>query len=66
MKERLFVPNVFKPSFLKTCEQESRMNFKFAAESCSMWVKLTDENKTATNVKPPNAILRGEHPKESW
>jgi len=64
MKERLFVPGVFKPSYLKNCELSSRMNFKFCAKSCSSWVKLQDENRTATHVVQPNAILKGEHPNE--
>ncbi|XP_075250584.1 E3 ubiquitin-protein ligase Midline-1-like [Convolutriloba macropyga] len=64
MKERLFVPGVFKPSYLMNCELSSRMNFKFSADSCSMWVKLSDENRTATHVVPPNAIQKGQHPKE--
>ena len=58
------MPNVFKPSYLKNCEQHSRMHCKFAADKSSMWVKLTDDNRTATHVKQPHAIKNGGHPNE--
>ena len=44
MKKRLISPGVFKPSYLKECEQGTNSSFKFDPKSASMWLSFDSDN----------------------
>ena len=48
MKKRLISPGVFKPSYLKECEQGTNSNFKFDPKTASLWLTLHNDNTVCT------------------
>jgi hypothetical protein len=44
MKKRLISPGVFKPLYLKECEQGTNTSFKLDPRSASMWISLHRDN----------------------
>ena len=48
MKKRLISPGVFKPAYLRECEQGTNSNFKFDAKTASSWLNFHQENSACS------------------